>query len=61
ALASEGIQKGHMALHSRNIAKIAGVPDELIEKVAKKMIEAKKIRVDYAKEILQKINDGENL
>ncbi len=61
ALASEGIQKGHMALHSRNIAKIAGVPDELIEKVAKKMIEEKKIRVDYAKEILQKINDGENL
>ena len=61
ALASEGIQKGHMALHSRNIAKIAGVPDELIEKVAKKMIEEKKIRVDYAKEILQKLNDGENL
>jgi len=61
ALASEGIQKGHMALHSRNIAKIAGVPDELIEKVAKKMVEEKKIRVDYAKEILQKINDGENL
>ena len=61
ALAAEGIQKGHMALHSRNIAKIAGVPDELIEKVAKKMIEEKKIRVDYAKEILQKLNDGENL
>ena len=61
ALVAEGIQKGHMALHSRNIAKIAGVPDELIEKVAKKMIEEKKIRVDYAKEILQKINDGENL
>ena len=61
ALASEGIQKGHMALHSRNIAKIAGVPDELIEKVAKKMVEKKKIRVDYAREILKKINDGENL
>jgi hydroxymethylglutaryl-CoA reductase len=61
ALASEGIQKGHMALHSRNIAKIAGVPDELIEKVAKKMIQEKKIRVDYAKEILQKIDNGENL
>lgn len=61
ALASEGIQKGHMALHSRNIAKIAGVPDNLIEKVAKKMIEEKKIRVDYAKEILKKMNEGENL
>ncbi|MFX1298082.1 MAG: hydroxymethylglutaryl-CoA reductase, degradative [Promethearchaeota archaeon] len=61
ALASEGIQKGHMALHSRNIAKLAGVPDTLIDRVAKKMVDEKKIRVDYAKEILQKINEGENL
>ncbi len=61
ALASEGIQKGHMALHSRNIAKIAGVPDDLIEKVSKKMIKDKKIRVDYAIELLKKINEGENL
>ena len=61
ALASEGIQKGHMNLHSRNIAKLAGVPEELIEKVAKKLIEDKKIRVDYAKEILQRIVDDENV
>ena len=52
ALASEGIQRGHMTLHSRNIAKLAGVPDNLIEDVAKKLVEDKKIRVDYAKEIL---------
>jgi len=56
ALASEGIQKGHMSLHSRNIAKIAGVPDDLIEEVAQQLIQDKKIRVDYAKEILRKIN-----
>lgn len=61
ALASEGIQKGHMSLHSRNIAKLAGVPEELIEKVAKKLVEDKKIRVDYAKEIFKKIIDSENL
>ncbi len=61
ALAAEGIQKGHMALHSRNIAKLAGVPDNLIGKVVKKMMEDKKIRVDYAKEILKKIEEGENL
>lgn len=61
ALASEGIQKGHMSLHSRNIAKLAGVPEELIEKVAKKLVEDKKIRVDYAKEIFKKIIDNENL
>jgi len=61
ALAAEGIQKGHMVLHSRNIAKSAGVPDELIEKIANKLVQDGKIRVDYAKEILQKIIDEENL
>ena len=61
ALASEGIQKGHMALHSRNIAKFAGVPEDLIESVSKKMIEDKKIRIDYAKEILHKISDKKNI
>jgi len=57
ALAAEGIQKGHMVLHSRNIAKTAGVPDELIEKVAKKLVQDGKIRVDYAKEILNKLRE----
>ena len=61
ALASEGIQKGHMSLHSRNIAKLAGVPDEMIEKVSKILVKDKKIRVDYAREILKKINEGESL
>ncbi|TXT59124.1 MAG: 3-hydroxy-3-methylglutaryl-coenzyme A reductase [Promethearchaeota archaeon] len=55
ALASEGIQKGHMALHSKNIAKLAGVPDDLIDKVAKRMVKDEKIRIDYAKEILGKL------
>ncbi len=61
ALASEGIQKGHMTLHSRNIAKLAGVPEQLIEKVANKLVKDKKIRVDYAKEILKRIDNNENL
>jgi len=61
ALAAEGIQEGHMKLHSRNIAKIAGVPDKLIEKVANLLVKEKKIRVDYAKEILERIKEGEKL
>ncbi|MHA1105196.1 MAG: hydroxymethylglutaryl-CoA reductase, degradative [Promethearchaeota archaeon] len=61
ALASEGIQKGHMVLHSRNIAKTAGVPDDLIEKVAKILVEDGKIRVDYAKEVLKKVIKSKNL
>jgi len=55
ALASEGIQKGHMTLHSRNIAKLAGVPDDLIEEVANIIVEDNKIRLDYAKEVLKEI------
>ncbi len=61
ALASEGIQEGHMSLHSRNIAKLAGVPDNLIEKVANKLVEDKKIRLDHAKKILKRILNNENL
>ncbi|MHA1661492.1 MAG: hydroxymethylglutaryl-CoA reductase, degradative [Promethearchaeota archaeon] len=61
ALASEGIQKGHMTLHSRNIAKSAGVPDELIEKIAKILVKDKKIRVDHAKEVLEKIMKGDSV
>ncbi len=61
ALAAEGIQKGHMTLHSRNIAKLAGVPDNLIEEVANKIVEDKKIRVDYAKEVLKEIVKRKNL
>jgi hydroxymethylglutaryl-CoA reductase len=57
ALASEGIQKGHMELHSRNIARLAGAPDDLIDKVANRLIEDEKIRVDHAKEILKEIQD----
>ncbi|TFG06874.1 MAG: hydroxymethylglutaryl-CoA reductase, degradative [Promethearchaeota archaeon] len=55
ALASEGIQKGHMSLHSINIAKLAGVPDELLEQVANRLISDNIIRVDHAKKILNEI------
>ncbi len=55
ALATEGIQKGHMKLHARNIAIMAGATGELIDEVAKRMIEERVIRVDRAKEILQSL------
>jgi len=52
ALAMEGIQRGHMKLHARNIAVMAGAKGEQVDKVAAKMVEEKTIRVDKAKEIL---------
>ncbi|MHA1550864.1 MAG: hydroxymethylglutaryl-CoA reductase, degradative, partial [Candidatus Heimdallarchaeaceae archaeon] len=52
ALVSEGIQKGHMTLHARNIAMTAGAEGEEVEKVAKMLIESGSITYDNAKKIL---------
>jgi hydroxymethylglutaryl-CoA reductase len=54
ALAHEGIQRGHMSLHARNIAVMAGATDELIDLVAGKMVEERKIRMDRAKELIER-------
>jgi len=56
ALAAEGIQRGHMSLHARNIAISAGAAGELIDKVAEQMVAERKIRVDRAKELLEKFS-----
>jgi hydroxymethylglutaryl-CoA reductase len=53
ALAHEGIQRGHMSLHARNIAIAAGATEEMIDLVADKMVEEKKIRMDRARELIQ--------
>jgi hydroxymethylglutaryl-CoA reductase len=53
ALATEGIQRGHMSLHARQVAIAAGASGEMIEKVAAKMVAEKSIRVDRAEEILK--------
>ncbi|KDE65964.1 3-hydroxy-3-methylglutaryl-coenzyme A reductase [Fusobacterium necrophorum] len=54
ALATEGIQRGHMSLHAKNIAIVAGAKGEEIDKIVKKMIEDKNINVEYAKSLLKK-------
>jgi hydroxymethylglutaryl-CoA reductase len=53
ALAGEGIQKGHMSLHAKNIAVAAGATGDLIDRVAQRMIEEGKIRMDRAAELLE--------
>jgi hydroxymethylglutaryl-CoA reductase len=52
ALASEGIQKGHMRLHARNIATMAGSEGSQIDIVAKKISDENDVTVRRAKEIL---------
>jgi hydroxymethylglutaryl-CoA reductase len=55
ALATEGIQRGHMSLHARQIALAAGASGDQIEKVAAQMVAEKAIRVTRAEEILKEI------
>ena len=52
ALAAEGIQRGHMSLHARNVAISVGAKGVLIDKVSARMVAEKKVRVDRAKELL---------
>jgi hydroxymethylglutaryl-CoA reductase len=55
ALADEGIQRGHMALHARNVAVESGAKGNLIDIIAKRMVEEKKIRLEYAKQLLNEL------
>ncbi|MFH0884561.1 MAG: 3-hydroxy-3-methylglutaryl-CoA reductase, partial [Candidatus Micrarchaeota archaeon] len=58
-LSTEGIQKGHMKLHARNIAMYAGAetPKE-IEAVAEVLSGEKNFDIEYAKSVLEKIRKG---
>lgn len=58
ALATEGIQRGHMSLHARQVAIAAGASGELIEKVAAQMVAEKTVRIDRAEEILKQYTNG---
>ncbi|WP_164670728.1 hydroxymethylglutaryl-CoA reductase, degradative [Virgibacillus doumboii] len=53
ALATDGIQKGHMALHSRSVAIAAGATGEMIDIIAERLIDEKEIRVGKAKELVE--------
>jgi hydroxymethylglutaryl-CoA reductase len=53
ALVAEGIQRGHMKLHARNIAAMTGAEGPIIDKIAKQMIKENTIRLDRAEELLR--------
>lgn len=55
ALAAEGIQKGHMSLHARNVAIAAGAEGEEVEKVAARLKDGGHVRLDKAQQILSDI------
>ena len=55
ALSTVGIQKGHMSLHAKNIAVMAGAKGVEIDKVASQMVKEGKIKLERAEEILKEI------
>ena len=55
ALASEGIQKGHMKLHARNLAAAVGAGGDQVEKIVQKMVQENNISLNRAKELLDQI------
>src|SRR5699024_9255535 len=52
ALATDGIQKGHMSLHSRSVAIAAGAKGEMIDIIAEQLVKAKESRVGKAQQLL---------
>jgi hydroxymethylglutaryl-CoA reductase len=57
ALATEGIQRGHMSLHARQVAIAAGAQGEQIERLAQQLVVEKTVRIDRAEQILQAWKD----
>lgn len=53
ALATEGIQRGHMSLHARQVAISAGAQGDQIERLARRLVEEKTVRIDRAEQILK--------
>jgi hydroxymethylglutaryl-CoA reductase len=56
ALATVGIQEGHMKLHAKNIAVTAGARGDLIDTVAARMVGEREISVARAEQILKELS-----
>lgn len=53
ALATEGIQRGHMALHARQVAISAGAPEDKVSALAEQLIQEGNIHIQRALEIIK--------
>jgi len=59
ALATEGIQRGHMSLHARQVAVAAGATGDQIERLARRLVEENLVRLDRAEAILKSWEEDE--
>jgi hydroxymethylglutaryl-CoA reductase len=55
ALATEGIQKGHMALHARQMAVAAGAEGNEVETVVERLLSDKEITLEHAEALLREL------
>ena len=55
ALAAEGIQRGHMRMHARQVATAVGATGEMVDRVAARLVAERQIRLDRAEEILEEL------
>lgn len=61
ALATEGIQRGHMQLHARQVAMAAGAVGQEIARVANEMVSQGRIRAEHAQAVLAQLRDEETI
>ncbi|TFG67250.1 MAG: hydroxymethylglutaryl-CoA reductase, degradative [Methanomassiliicoccus sp.] len=61
ALATIGIQKGHMSLHARNIVASVGCPPELMQEAVDIIVREGKIRMDRAKEVVEELKRNKGI
>jgi hydroxymethylglutaryl-CoA reductase len=58
ALSTVGIQKGHMSLHAKNIAMMAGADENIIDQIAEQLIKEENIKLDRAKELVKEVSNN---
>ncbi|MGA8542953.1 MAG: hydroxymethylglutaryl-CoA reductase, degradative [Thermoplasmata archaeon] len=58
ALATEGIQRGHMELHARNLAVSAGARPDEVDRVVERLVRDHQVRFDKAKEFIDELRRG---
>ena len=57
ALATEGIQRGHMSLHARGVARAAGATGDLVDRVAAELSACGDVKTDRAREVLARLKE----
>jgi hydroxymethylglutaryl-CoA reductase len=55
ALATEGIQRGHMRLHARQMAIAAGAKGDAVEKVADRLVQENAVQIDRAQALVREL------